>query len=332
MSIRNELLEDILTATGSGVSEAPIDGSPYARQDAGWVSVSPAEIAGTLGILTYKWLTDTAATNPTQGFVKGNNSDLSLITELYINDLSPSGSDISDTLAKMDIGDQMFISDFLDAINNMSIEVTAKPIDNTGWYTIPVQINQSSGTIDNLEGISINILATSNRAKTISIERLFDGVSVSASQQPTGTGEANKIQINFGPAIGTGSDDVQLLANGTVKVNTAGTYRIKIALQFGRTGSAGTSVLLFRVADSLNNQLGRTVSAIIDDPDTLVPYENDTWLTVPAAMDFKFEVMRDLSGNNSGGIFSVTPTVEGGSEWANAPAAAIRVERWISGS
>lgn len=39
MSIRNELLEQILatTSSGSGIGEAPIDGTPYYRQDADWL-------------------------------------------------------------------------------------------------------------------------------------------------------------------------------------------------------------------------------------------------------------------------------------------------------
>jgi len=168
-----------------------------------------------------------------------------------------------------------------------------------------------------------------NPTTDIAIERIFDGVSVAATQDPTGQGVANAIQVEFGPAIGTGSDPVQLLVDGTVRINTPGTYRFKIALQFGRLGASGTSILLFRVTDGAGVQLGRSIAALIDNPNTDRYLENDTWLTVPAPLDLKFEIMRDLAGSDSGGLQMTTPTTEGGLEWDNAPTGAIRAERWI---
>lgn len=161
------------------------------------------------------------------------------------------------------------------------------------------------------------------------IERTLDALSVATTQSPTGLGTANSIQIEFGPAVNTVSDPASTLADGTVNLNLAGTYRIKLALQFGRTGSSGTSILLFRVTDGLGNQLGRSISALIDNPNTDRYLENDTWLTVPDNTVLKFEIMRDSAGNNSGGLLATVPTVDGGNEWNVAPSAAIRIERWV---
>lgn len=162
----------------------------------------------------------------------------------------------------------------------------------------------------------------------ISMERLIDGISVAAVQSPSGTGITNSVQVEFGPAVGTSSDPVNLLASGELQVNDPGTYRIKVSLQFGRTGSVGSSVLLFRVTDDSGNQLGRSISALIDDADTDRYLENDTWLTVPAPLNLRFELMRDDAGNDSGGLIMTTPTDEGVGTWNDAPTAAIRVERW----
>lgn len=163
----------------------------------------------------------------------------------------------------------------------------------------------------------------------ISMERLIDGVSLAVAQNPTGTGIAEAVQVEFGAAIGTGSDPVNLLSDGELQINEAGTYRIKLALQFGRTGSSQTSILLFRVTDDAGNQLGRSVAALIDDADTDRYLENDTWLTVPGPVNLRFEVMRDDAGNDSGGLIATVPTNEGAGTWNDAPTAAIRVERWI---
>lgn len=166
-----------------------------------------------------------------------------------------------------------------------------------------------------------------NPTTSISIERLFDGVSSAASQEPTTTGQANSIQIEFGPAFGTASDPVSMDALGTITANQAGTYRAKVALQFGRSGSAGTSLLLFRVRVN-DTQAGRSISSKLGNANDEQYFENDTWLTVPAGTTLKFDLMRDASGNDSGGLFAIVPTVEAGA-WNDAPCSAIRIERWI---
>lgn len=163
----------------------------------------------------------------------------------------------------------------------------------------------------------------------INIERIFDGLSTAATQNPGGTGIANELQVEFGPAINTGSDPVSMDVNGTVTFNDAGTYRIKIALQFGRSGSVSESVLLFRVTDGSNVQLGRSIASKLDNANITAYLENDTWLTVPAAFVVKFQIMRDNNGNNSGGLIATIPDPEGAGTWNDAPTAAIRVERWV---
>jgi hypothetical protein len=166
-----------------------------------------------------------------------------------------------------------------------------------------------------------------NPTTSINVERLIDGESVAASQQPSTTGAANAIQIEFGPSINTGSDPIQLGSNGDLTVNTTGTYRIKIALQFGRTGASGTSILIFRVTAG-GTQLGRSVSSKHSNADALSYFENDTWVTLDAGTVLKFELMRDAAGSDFGGLFPIVPSAEAG-VWNDAPCAALRVERWI---
>lgn len=163
----------------------------------------------------------------------------------------------------------------------------------------------------------------------IAIERLLDGESAATNQNPTGLGPANAVQVEYGPAVNTSADPVNLAANGSLFINTAGTYRIKVAFQFSRAGNSGVSELLFRVTDGLGNQLGRSIAAFINSGNDEIYIENDTWLTLPAGLELKFELMRDSNGDNSGGLTSYEPTVDGGNEWQRAPCASIRVERWV---
>lgn len=175
-----------------------------------------------------------------------------------------------------------------------------------------------------------SVVDTFNPTTDINIERILDGESTLAMQEPTGVGPANAIRINFGPAVNTVADPANLLANGQLQINVAGLYHIKISLQFGRTGTGGTSILLFRVASG-GVQLGRSVYAKIANENTDRYFENDTWAFFPAGFILDAEIMRDSAGTDSGGLFRFVPTAAGGAEWNAAPSAAIRVERWIGG-
>lgn len=157
------------------------------------------------------------------------------------------------------------------------------------------------------------------------IEREIEGVSVAASQQPTGLGIANAINVEFGPAIvGTA---VSLDVNGQLTFHTAGLYRIKVVFQFGRTGSSGTSEILFRFL--INGvQLGRSVGAKLGNADALNYIDIDNWFNVPAGTTLDTQIMRDNSGHNSGGLFQTVPTDEGVNTWNEVPCSVIRVERW----
>lgn len=155
------------------------------------------------------------------------------------------------------------------------------------------------------------------------IGRVLDVSSTAGSQSPTGLGDANAIQIEFGAASGTVSDPVMIGSNGTVTINQEGLYRVKVALQFGRSGGAGVSHLLFRV--KVNDvQAGRSVSHFLDSADNTMYFENDDWIFFPAGTTLKFEVMRDSAGNNSGGLVSYTAT----ESWNFAPTAALRIQRF----
>lgn len=202
--------------------------------------------------------------------------------------------------------------------------------DQDGWIGSLITASCSDGFITgqvDSNSTLIDPLYPFNPTEGINIERLLDGVSVAAVQEPSATGAANSIQIEFGPDNLTPSDPVNLLSDGTVNLNEAGTYRIKVALQFGRSGASGTAKLFFRVRVN-GAQAGRSISAFISNANEEQYFENDTWLTVPAGTELKFDLMRDADGNNSGGLYRIQPTPEAG-QWSDAPTAAIRVERWV---
>lgn len=169
-----------------------------------------------------------------------------------------------------------------------------------------------------------------NPIDDLAIERLIDGVSIATDQQPSGTGENNSLQVEFGPAVNGPNDPVQLLSDGTLRINEAGTYRIKVSITFGRMGASGTSKLRFRALVQ-GVQAGLTVGADVPNTNSETPYSDEAWLTVPAGLDVTYEIMRDDTGSDFGGLFQ--PTIDGvtAPSWANTSCAAIRVERWVRG-
>ena len=161
------------------------------------------------------------------------------------------------------------------------------------------------------------------------IDRVLEAISLATSQEPTGLGIANSIKVEFGAAQFTVAEPVMIDVNGKVTFNAAGMYRVKSVFQFGRTGASGTSELLFRLLVD-GAQLGRSVGVKLGNSDDLSYIDIDNWFNVPAGTILETEIMRDNSGNNSGGIFKTEPTDEGAGTWGDVPCTVLRIERWAS--
>ena len=133
------------------------------------------------------------------------------------------------------------------------------------------------------------------------------------------------LQVTFGSAQTT--TDVNLASNGTVTFNTPGNYIVTFILRFGRTGGAGTSVILNRI--KLNGLQGlNTNTCSFDSANITVPFSATLGFNVTAGTTLTMEIMRDSSGNNSGGLIATTPVL---ASWNISPSATIIVSKF-SGS
>ena len=152
--------------------------------------------------------------------------------------------------------------------------------------------------------------------------RVVDGSSVAASQQPSALD--TPLQVEFGPAVGSSSTDAMLSSAGALTINVTGVYRIEISVQFGRTGGASVSKLMFRVKAN-GTQAGATIMAHVDASTVLIPLNEKSTLNLSAGTVLTWEVARSSagSGHNSGGLFA--GDTAGG--WNAAPCARIRVDR-----
>ena len=155
------------------------------------------------------------------------------------------------------------------------------------------------------------------------IERLIDGFSTAANQQPTGLDTA--LQIEFG--AGETSVPVTLDATGKITINVTGTYRVKLGFAVGRVGSAGVASLYVRsLIDGV--QAGQSVHWTISSAESYIPFTDEAWLTLTAGTEITYEIIKDSgnSGVDAGGLFQSNPVTTG---WADNPSASIRVERFV---
>lgn len=150
---------------------------------------------------------------------------------------------------------------------------------------------------------------------------LINGFSTAVSQQPSATN--TPLQIEFGAAQGTVADPVMLSSNGAITFNQAGQYIINYQSHYGRTGGAGVSQLYTR---SLVNGVvvGNSRHATIESANQVLPFALRVKINVNAGDVLTLQLIRDSSGNNSGGFFQGDPTPAG---WPNSPSASIEVAR-----
>lgn len=171
------------------------------------------------------------------------------------------------------------------------------------------QFLKADGTVDN------NTYLT---AGDIDFTQVLNGSST-VSQAPSALNTS--LVINFGAAQGSPSTDVQLDAGGKVTFNTAGAYFVNAYGNVERQGSSGgVSVLLFRAV--LNNvQISTTKGFHLDTPSLPTPYEVTIPFQANAGDILEFQIMRDSSGTNAGGVY---PHVNLGG-WSNVPSTQIQI-------
>lgn len=210
------------------------------------------------------------------------------------------------------------------ALNTFNTNILSDMVTTEGRVTAVEAINgtQTTNITTNAANIATNVsdiasVATRVTALEASHELLLIASSVASVQQPSTTD--TPLQIEFGPLQTT--TDIDISAAGAITFKTAGKYIISPFFQYGRTGAAGTSVLLNRY---LRNgvQEGDSLAAKIDNSDTLVPWSSSIQFTASINDVLTIEVMRDSTGDNSGGLFALNPTLAG---WANAPCASIQI-------
>lgn len=129
-------------------------------------------------------------------------------------------------------------------------------------------------------------------------------------------------QVTFGAAQGTSGDAVMISSGGLITFNETGLYLINGYGSVERQGSSGgTAILLFRFLVN-GTQAGSVKAFHLDTPNVSTPYEITFPINITTAgTTASFEIMRDSSGTNAGGLYPHTNL--GG--WSNVPSAEVNI-------
>jgi len=129
-------------------------------------------------------------------------------------------------------------------------------------------------------------------------------------------------QVTFGAAQGSSGDAVMISSGGLITFNQTGLYLINGYGSVERQGSSGgTAILLFRFLVN-GTQSGAVKAFHLDTPNLSSPYEITFPINITTAgTTASFEIMRDSSGTNAGGLYPHTNL--GG--WSNTPSAEVNI-------
>lgn len=129
-----------------------------------------------------------------------------------------------------------------------------------------------------------------------------------ATQTPSSTD--TPLQVTFGAAQGTVSDPVMIDASGDITFNEDGIYFIATQFSYGRAGTGGVSkVVTAFLEDSV--YAGAVNCVLIDSLDSRFSFNSSSFAEITAGTLYQFEIIRDSSGHNSGGLFSFNPVLAG---------------------
>lgn len=141
-------------------------------------------------------------------------------------------------------------------------------------------------------------------------------------QEPPGVDMV--IPITFGPAQGSSSTPVEMLANGSLKINQPGVYITDIVVSIGRIGAAGgESHFWIRVLVN-DVQQGRAIHTLVDNASTQIPQQFQLGGNLVAGDIVRAEMYRDSIGVDKGGLYTGVSSIG----WGIAPSTRLNVKRF----
>lgn len=176
----------------------------------------------------------------------------------------------------------------------------------------------SSNATKNFLVSDISAYISSGIATNLAVTNVLNATD---THNQTPSGLDTPLQVTFGIAQGTGTDPVMVDVSGNITFNESGIYLFNGYSNFERQGSSGgNAVIAFRAL--LNGvQAGVTKMVELKDVGTGVPYDLTLPINATAGDVLTWEIMRDSSGVDQGGLYA--HTILGG--WSNVPSVSVSI-------
>lgn len=157
------------THQDGGTDELEVETQPTSATDttfvlkpdgAGGVVFGPAPPGGAALSETWRFSTTITAADPGSGRFRLNNATQPSATELYINDVSWNGVDFGGLLDRLNEDDTIYFQEEGDSAKFHLVRLTGVPVDNTGWHTLPIAIEDSGTALSNNTNCLFIFIAT----------------------------------------------------------------------------------------------------------------------------------------------------------------------------
>jgi len=88
------------------------------------------------------------AANPGANNFRLDNGTLASVTNIYINDTTLGGADAGTLFSFMQAEDRIYVQQESDVVKSAVFRLSGVPVDNSGWWTIPVTVDGSATIMD----------------------------------------------------------------------------------------------------------------------------------------------------------------------------------------
>jgi len=220
--------------------------------DAGdWVMISGGGEGGGegggSGIIerAWKFVANTSPADPGNGFFRMNNTDVTLVTELYFAEVAAASFDAAALFGVLEVGNRIVAQQRNDSTRIIVFEIAAAPVDNGSWWTIGVNVVDSGGLLFVASAEVTFLFDLSRPATTIpNASETVKGIIEIATQAETNTGTDDTTAITpLKLSVWPGKQGLGLSVLGVTGNVTANQASIVgIADQVLRVNGAGTSL------------------------------------------------------------------------------------------
>lgn len=166
-----------------------------------------------------------------------------------------------------------------------------------------------------------NVEPTTGGGGTVTVRTTTVFASQSFSNQDP-VGLDNPLQITFGAPASTTEFSIDAAGALTCLVADEYTLRLKVAISRDKQGGGESEVYLRALLNGV--QVSNSVSTLVDNEKIEIPQIFSGIIYAEVGDVFTFEIVRDSSGTNSGGLRASSPQIAG---WNPSPSAFVRVDR-----